>query len=76
MDVLSNLDFNKNELQKPKMESLASAPSNPVIGQYYYNTTDDKIYYYNGTKWVSISSDINSMSTQSTSLTCTLPDNL
>ena len=32
---------------------LASAPGSPGVGQMYYNTTDNKLYYWNGTAWVS-----------------------
>lgn len=57
MNYLVNLNLNKNELQNAKIQNLATAPSNPVDGQIYYNTTDDIMYYYNGTKWVPIVDD-------------------
>lgn len=50
--VLTDLDLNKNEIQNYAVQNLASAPSNPVSGQEYFNTTDNKKYIWNGTSWV------------------------
>ena len=51
MKVLNNLDLNKNELQNAVIQKLAAAPSNPVKGQEYFNTTDNKKYIYDGSNW-------------------------
>ena len=51
MKHLTNIDLNKNELQNASLHKLASAPSNPVKAQTYFNTTDNKAYIYNGTEW-------------------------
>lgn len=52
MDYLTYLDLHKNELRNAVMHPLVVAPSNPVEGQFYYNSTDKKAYQYNGTTWV------------------------
>lgn len=47
----TGIDLQQNELQNAVLQPLATAPSNPIEGQIYYNTTDGEIYSYNGTSW-------------------------
>jgi hypothetical protein len=55
---LSSINLSKNELQNAVIQNLASAPSTPAEGQIYYNTTDERMYFYDGAAWVDMSGDI------------------
>jgi len=65
INYLNNIDLNKNELQNAKLHVLATAPGSPQAGQVYYNSTDNKVYFYDGTNWIDASGDIKSVTTTS-----------
>ena len=52
MKFYNNIDLLKNEIQNFRVQNLAAAPSNPVVGQHYFNTVDNTEYVYDGTKWI------------------------
>lgn len=71
---LSNIDLNKNQLLNHTLHNATSNPSSPSEGQIYYNTSTDKVLVYNGSAWVSIAGDIESVDTTTASqLTVTNP---
>ena len=49
---LTPIDLSQLELQNARVQNLASAPSSPVKGQIYFNTTTNKAMVYDGTNWV------------------------
>lgn len=49
---LIDLDLNGNEIQNGVDQNLATAPSNPKEGQFYWNTATKKDMIFNGIDWV------------------------
>lgn len=55
MKSLVDLDLNQNKLQNAVIGGGTAAPSNPVEGQIYFNTSSDTAFIYDGSDWVPLS---------------------
>ena len=55
---VTDINLNKNELQNARIQNLSTAPSAPVTGQVYYNTTDNILYFWNGTEFIPTSGSL------------------
>lgn len=52
---LTPIDLGQHELQQAVIANLSSAPSSPVEGQIYHNSTSHIVFYWDGSAWVSAS---------------------
>lgn len=61
-DFAVHADGNLNELQNWLYHQLSADPGSPVAGQFWYNTTENRVKHYDGTsvKTVAVLSDITS----------------
>lgn len=50
--VYGAIDLQKNELRQAVIQNLASAPSSPVKGQLYFDSTGNILYWWSGTQWI------------------------
>lgn len=57
MDILSNYNFTQCEIQNVVMHNLPTVMSQPVEGQFYYNSDKKRSFYWNGTKEVGMDAD-------------------
>ena len=64
----SNIEFNYNQLLLPVIDNETGAPAtgNEVAGQLYMDTTTNKMYFYDGTAWVSMDGSASGVSSVKT----------
>ena len=53
---LTDLNLNQNQLLNAVLHPATTAPSSPVEGQLYYNSTEDLVYVYDGSAWKAVGS--------------------
>lgn len=58
IEFKSHIDLGGLQLQKAAIHPVNAAPSSPVEGQIYWNTSDDKLYVSDGTNWLDVSGDV------------------
>lgn len=58
MKFLTNIDLVKNQLLNAAAQNLGANPSGAVVGQFYFNTIDNKLKIYDGSKWANVGSII------------------
>lgn len=51
---LSGINLEQNELQNAVIQNLTSAPSAPVEGQLYWNSSSNTLNVYNGSSWINL----------------------
>src|SRR6266540_2049132 len=54
MKYLANIDLSGNQLLNVVVQVLAAAPSSPAAGRMYYDSSLQKLRYYNGSGWVDL----------------------
>ncbi len=52
ISMAAPIDLAKNELQNGVMHNLAAAPSSPSKFQVYGNTSDNTLYWWDGSQWI------------------------
>lgn len=53
-----NIDLQKNQLLNAIVHPSSTAPTSPVAGQIYYNTSSQKFFYYDGSAWTSVNEKV------------------
>lgn len=61
------IDLSKNEIQNAVAQVLGAAPSSPVAGQFYYDSTTGSLTWRNATVWVNPLARASHTGTQSAS---------
>lgn len=69
MKFLTNLDLSQNEIQNAIMQPLAAPPSNPKLGQIYFNSIDLTLYLWTGEKWIPVPTKLSQLENDSKFIT-------
>lgn len=64
---LFNADFAQNEIQNAVAQVLASAPGSPKTGQFYFNSTTDRLLVRSAASWVDYTARASHTGTQTAS---------
>ena len=57
MKIGNHLDLGKTELRNAVLQVLATAPSSPILGQMYYDSSTLQSLQYNGSAWANNATD-------------------
>ena len=50
--IVNNLDLTNNQLLNFLVQNLAVDPATPTASRVYYNSTENRLKYFNGSNWV------------------------
>ncbi|ROL55659.1 hypothetical protein D9V84_11180, partial [Bacteroidetes/Chlorobi group bacterium Naka2016] len=54
INFLNNIDLNRNQILNIVIQKLSTPPPSPISGQMFFDTTINKLKYYNGSEWIEI----------------------
>lgn len=74
--ILVPFDFTQNEIQNAVLQVLAAAPSTPVSGQVYYNSTSGRMEFRGASAWIDPTARANHTGTQAWSTITGTPTTL
>lgn len=73
---LTAIDLAKNEIQNAVAQVLAADPSTPVPGQFYYNSTSQRVLFRNASSFLDYTARANHTGTQAWSTITSTPTTL